>query len=121
MARMVPLFPSTMATPLQRNDASMARTRMALMGQHTECEKNASGGAKKQTHNPKPSLPGERRNCRHRDCDLEHSHAPREHHMPMKISSRLGLLLLSLSLNLCLLLLVLRDFGAVFLVWRRRE
>src|SRR3982074_2717551 len=99
----LPLFASTIATPVFRNEASMARTRMDLMGEHAEHQEDATNRAKKQTYDPKASLPCQRRNRSDGDGDLKHGHAARKNFMLMEI--RLGFRLFCFRFFLNFLLL----------------
>src|SRR3984893_14983344 len=114
----LPLLASTIATPVFRSEASMARTRMDLMGDREKHKENATDRAKKQTYNPKASLPRQCRNRSDGDGDLKHGHAARKNFMLMEIRLGFRLFCFRFFLNFLLLFFVARGFFTIFLVRR---
>src|ERR1700730_1103330 len=115
-ARVLPLFASTIATPVFRSEASMPRTRMDLMGDRAEHQKNATDRAKKQTHNPKFSLLRQRRNRGDGNGDLKHGYPARKTFMFMKVRLGFRLFCFRFFLDFLLLFFVARGFFAIFLI-----
>src|ERR1700682_3809740 len=115
-ARVLPLFASTIATPVFRSEASMARTRMDLISDQTEHQENATDRTEKQTHNPKSSLLCQRRNRGDGNGDLKHGHAARKNFMLMKVRLCLRFFCFRFFLDVLLLFFVARGLFAIFLI-----
>jgi len=72
----------------------------------SEREKNASGSAEEQAHDPKASFLRESRDRGDGDRDLKHGYASRENFVLVKIGLGLGFLFVRLFLNISLFLLI---------------
>src|SRR5882724_4503818 len=99
MAQARPLLASTTATPLFRNEASIARTRIKSASDQAKQKKNAPHAAKNQANHPKPAL---MRQCRDRgdgNRDLEHGNAASVNLVLVKIALRLCFLALGFRLD----------------------
>src|SRR3984893_14685186 len=111
----LPLLASTIATPVFRSEASMARTRMDLMGDREKHKKNATDRATTQTYNPKASLPRQCRNRSDGDGDLKHGHAARKNFMLMEIRLGFRLFCFRFFLYFLFLFLLTRRFFTILL------
>src|SRR5438874_8043197 len=109
----LPFAPSTMATPVLRSEASIARTRMGSMRRETEREKNTTHRADRHADEPINLSFCQSGDCGNRNRDLEHCHPAGKNFVLVKVRFGRAFFGPRFFLNLGLFFLVLMRFGAV--------